>query len=258
MNGFERHSIDHLSASSLNQWASVPALWALERLLGLRSPISSGVARGTAVEEGIHAGLLDAKQPLDASVAIALASFDRQMALIPDDRREAERANIAGYVENGLAELRQFGVPTAYQDRVEIHIDDVPVPIVGFIDWRFDQHGLLIDLKTSERLPLSISLPHARQGTIYARAHANYAMRFAYTRPTATKRAGRAVAVYELERAEVERQLVALRHIALRLERFLALSADPRELCGLLVPNYEDFRWANTVARAHGVEVFGF
>ena len=132
------------------------------------------------------------------------------------------------------------------------------MPVIGFIDWRFDEHGLIVDLKTSERLPSAISLSHSRQGAIYARAHGNYGMRFAYVKPTAGKKDGRAVVVYELERVEIDRQLVALRQIALRLERFLALSSDARELCGLIVPDYERFHWTNPVTRARGAEVFGF
>lgn len=31
-NGFEKHGIAHLSASSLNLWAAEPAVWAMERL----------------------------------------------------------------------------------------------------------------------------------------------------------------------------------------------------------------------------------
>ena len=258
MNGFARHGIDHLSASSLNLWAAEPAVWAMERLLGFRSPVSALMARGKAVEEGIHGGLIDPQRALDACVEAALAGFDREMALNPDDRRGGERAQIPGYVEHGLAELRQYGIPSGYQDRVEIRLDDVPVPIIGFIDWRFDQHGMVIDLKTSERLPAAIPLSHARQGAIYARAHGNYGMRFAYVKPVAAKKDGRAVAVYELERTEIDRQLIALREIALRLGRFLSLSADARELCGLIVPDYERFHWSNAVTRARGVEVFGF
>lgn len=52
MNGFARHGIEHLSASSLNLWAAEPAVWAMERLLGFRSPVSALMARGKAVEEG--------------------------------------------------------------------------------------------------------------------------------------------------------------------------------------------------------------
>jgi hypothetical protein len=134
----------------------------------------------------------------------------------------------------------------------------VPVPVVGFIDWRFDNHGLIVDLKTSERLPSAISLSHARQGAIYARAHGNYGMRFAYVKPSAGKKDRRAVIVYELDRIEIDRQLAALRQIALRLERFLALSNDPAELCGLIVPDYERFHWTNPITRARGAEIYGF
>ena len=258
MNGFARHGIDHLSASSLNLWVAEPAVWAMERLLGYRSPPSALMVRGKAVEEGIHSGLVDPSRSIDACTTTALAAFDREMALNPDDRRDSERDQIPGYVEHGLAELRQYGAPTSYQDRVEIRLEGVPVPVIGFIDWRFDQHGLILDLKTSERLPSAISLSHARQGAVYTRAHGNYAMRFAYVKPTAGKKDGRAVVVYELERAEVDRQLAALREIALRLERFLRISADAREICGLIVPDYERFHWSNPLTRARGADVFGF
>jgi hypothetical protein len=256
--GFEKHGVAHLSASSLNLWATEPAVWLMERLLGHRSPPSALMARGRAVEDGVHAGLMDAALPAEACVKRALATYDREMTLNPDERRDSERTLIPGYVEHGLGELRQYGVPSAYQDRCELRLDDVPVPLIGFIDWRFDEHGLIVDLKTSERLPSAISLSHACQGAIYARAHGNYGMRFAYVKPTAGKKDGRAVVVYELERTEIDRQLAALREIALRLERFLALSTDARQLCGLIVPDYERFHWTNPVTRARGAEVFGF
>ena len=44
------------------------------------------------------------------------------------------------------------------------------------------------------------TLGHARQGAVYARAHGNYGMRFAYVKPSAGKRDGRAVVVNELDR----------------------------------------------------------
>jgi len=257
-NGFSRHGIAHLSASSLNLWAAEPAVWAMERLLGYRSPPSAMMARGKAVEEGVHAGLIDASLSVETCGQRALSAYDHEMTLNPDERRDSERKLIPGYVEHGLAELRQYGVPSGYQDRIELRLDDVPVPVIGFIDWRFDEHGLIVDLKTSERLPSAISLSHARQGAIYARAHGNYGMRFAYVKPTAGKKDGRAVAVYELEHAEIDRQIAALREIALRLERFLNLSSDARELCGLIVPDYERFHWSNPTTRARGAEIYGF
>ena len=70
-NGFRRNGIEHLSASSLNLWATEPALWAMERLMGYRSPPSAQMARGKAVEHGVHAGLLDLARPVEECVSEA-------------------------------------------------------------------------------------------------------------------------------------------------------------------------------------------
>ena len=257
-NAFERHGIDHLSPSSLNLWAAEPALWVMERLLGRKSPSSPSAARGKAVEHGIHLGLLEPTLPFTECVMAAQAAFDREMILNPDERRESERKNIPGYVEHGLKELRQYGIPSAYQEKISVSLKDVPVPVIGFIDWRFDQHGLVVDLKTAERLPSAISETHGRQGAIYIGAHRNFGMRFAYVKPSAGKTDGRAVAVYEMSGDEITRHLKAIGQIAIRLGRFLALSADPSELAGLLVPNYEAFYWNNSTTRANGAALFGF
>ena len=257
-NSFERHGIDHLSPSSLNLWAAEPALWVMERLLDRRSPISANASRGRSAEHGIHLGLLDPDLSVTYCAVEARREFDREMALSQDPRRESERDKIAGYVEQGLVALRPYGVPTGYQEKISVSLEGVPVPVIGFIDWRYDQHGMVVDLKTSERLPSSISETHGRQGAVYARAHGNYAMRFAYVKPIPTKKDGRAAAVYEMSAEDVTRHLAALTEIALRLGRFLALSSDADELAGLLVPNYDTFYWNNATTRANGAAVFGF
>ncbi len=83
-------------------------------------------------------------------------------------------------------------------------------------------------------------------------------MRFAYVKPTAGKKDGRAVAVYEMSGDEVRRHLEALRQIAIRLGRFLSVSANAGELAGLMVPNYDAFYWNNATTRANGAAVYGF
>ena len=175
MNPFERHGITRLSPSTLNHFAAEPAHWVMQRLLHFRAPMGAAAARGTAVEWGVHQGLVRADLPVDHCVAAAEAAFDREMVLNPDNRRHAERSNIPGYVANALSELRAYGVPTAAQGRVQIRLDDVPLPLEGCLDWRFDEHGLIVDLKTCERLPSAISDTHGRQGAVYARRTATTA-----------------------------------------------------------------------------------
>lgn len=258
MNIFRHYGIEHLSASSLNLYAAEPALWVIERLLGFKHGASAVMARGKAAEAGVHMGLLQPHLSVEACIGHAEREYDREMALVPDNKREDERKNIAGYVRHGLAELRQYGVPTAYQDKITVTIDGIPVPIIGYIDWRFDQHGLVVDLKTGERLPGGISDPHGRQGAIYAHAHGNYGMRFAYVKPVAGKKDGKYAAVYEMSGEDRQRHLAALRQIALRMHRFLSLSRDPKELAGIVCPNYESFYWSNAQTRADGEKVYGF
>lgn len=260
-NPFERHGIGHLSASSLNLWAAEPALWIMERLLGRRSPSGIPAARGKAVEVGVNIGLHDPALPVEACIAEAESAFDRETALNPDPRRDEERKKLPGYVRGALAELRQYGLPDAdgYQGKVEIRLDDIAVPVIGFTDWVFGTSGLVVDLKTTERHPGRIGAGHGRQGAVYATAHGNFGMRFAYAKPVPGKGAdARQVLVLEMSRDEVRVHLAALRAIAQSLGRFLAISTDARELAGLIAPDYDAFYWADPNVRAAGREVFGF
>lgn len=258
MNAFRTYGIEHLSASSLNLYAAEPALWVIERLLGMKHGSSAVMVRGKAVEAGVHLGLMQPHLSVEAAIGKAEQEYDREMALVPDERREDERKNIAGYVRHAVEELCSYGIPTSYQDKITLTLESIPVPLIGYIDWRFDQHGIVVDLKTSERLPSGISNAHGRQGAIYANAHGNYGMRFCYAKPVASKKDGKAVAVYEMTGDERQKHLNALMQIARRLHRFLSLSQDPHELAGLICPNYESFYWSNAQTRADGEKIFGF
>ena len=257
-NPFERHGIEHLSASSLNLWAAEPALWIMERLLGRKAPPGVPAARGKAVEHGVHLGLSNPRLSIEECIEGAEREFARHTALSADPRREDERKKLAGWVRGALAELRQYGTPDGFQEKVEVRLDGVPVPIVGYIDWRFSDHGLIVDLKTTERFPSAIGDAHGRQGAVYASAHGNFGMRFAYAKPAPGKTDRRQVTVYEMSGDDVRRHLAALRAIALSLGRFLSMSNDARELAGLIAPDFDSFYWSEPAARAAGREVFGF
>lgn len=258
MNGFDNHQIAHLSPSSLNLWAAEPALWVMERLLNKRAPVGCAAHRGTAVEHGVWLGLF-AKATSEQGMAVeqcqkeALAEYDRLTALSGDPNRAKEREAVPGCVEQALIELLPYGVPTMPPDSkrqfmVSVTLPDVPVPVIGYQDFRYDQHNMVVDLKTQLRLSSSISPAHARQGAIYVYG-TNGEMRFTYATP-------KKAATYRLE--DVPQHIEALRQIAIRLGRFLALSRDPHELAGIVCPNYESFYWNDTRARAHGREVYGF
>ena len=245
-NGYTMHGIDHVSASSLNLWAAQPALWVMERLLKLRAPVGPAAHVGTAVERGLEHALLRPETLHDA-VPVALEAYD---ALSSD---ADQRLKIAPMVEQAVKLMADLGKPDVPEDgrqhRVEIALDGVPVPCIGFTDFVFGAHGVIVDLKTSSTLPTAIKVAHARQGAVYARAFSNYAMRFAYVTP-------KKGAMYQLD--DVAGNLAALSNIARRLERFLAVSKDPAELAAIVCPDYESFYWSTPEARGAGRRAFGF
>ena len=77
--------------------------------------------------------------------------------------------------------------------------------------------GILVDLKTTEKMPSQIKVGHARQVSLYAGSD-NMDARLVYVTP-------KRLEVYGLE--NVKKHKDALRRIAKRVEKFLALSDDP-------------------------------
>ena len=247
MNGFQRHGIAHLSASSINTFAAEPAIWIMERLLKKRGPVGCSAHRGTAGEAGIVHGLLNPKAEVAECQAIALAEYDRLTALSGDPKRIKEREALPGIVATGLAELRQYGVPDEVQKRIEVTLPDVPVPFLGFADIGWSAHGVTLDIKTQLRLNSEISTAHARQVALYIHG-TNREARVSYITPAK-------IGVYRLDNAEGH--IAALTNIAQRMERFLSISSDPAELAAIVVPDTESFYYSDPTTRALARETYG-
>lgn len=240
--------IERHSPSSLNLFCASPSMFILERILGIRQPVGVPAHRGTAVEAGVTVGLLDQSASLETCTAAAFKKYDQITALSSDKRRQEYRDTIPDMVKSALEELRPYGVPSHVQQFVEWRPEGLKYPIVGYLDFRWEQHGIVDDLKTTEKLPSSIKIPHARQVALYATMTGdNVDARLTYTTPK--KRA-----TYRLE--NTREHLKALHEIALRCEAFLALSDDPEFFTKIIVPDLESFYW-NGPARQLAFEHWG-
>lgn len=239
--------IQRHSPSSLNLFCASPSMFVLERVLGRRQPVGSPAHRGTAVEDGVTAGLMDPAKALDDCAAIAFKKYDQITALSGDKRREEYRATIPDMVKSALEELRPYGVPTTCQGFIEWKPEGLKYPIVGYYDYHWQQHNITTDLKTTEKLPSSVKIPHARQVALYVTTN-NADARATYVTPK--KRA-----TYQIENIDAHRQ--ALHQIALRCEAFLALSEDPAFFTSITAPDFESFYWGGP-ARQIGFETWGF
>jgi hypothetical protein len=232
------------SPSACNLFCAAPAMWVLEKIIGIRQPVGAPAHRGTAVEDGVTAGLKDIKAPLMDCIDVALKKYDTISALSSDSRRGEYRETIPGMVERALVELRPYGVPSRCQGFVEWRPEGLKLPIVGYFDYEWAEHGIIVDLKTTEKLPSKIKIPHARQVALYASSD-NMDARLTYCTP-------KKVATYKLENIREHR--AALHQIALRVEKFLALSDDPKFFLGITAPDLESFYWggpARQIAYEH-------
>lgn len=246
MNPFEIHGLEHLSPSTCNLFVASPAMFVQEKLMKKRSPVGAAAHRGTSVEEGIAQALNGATA--DVAVKAAQDKFSVLTALSGDPRREKEEGAIADMVRVGMKELLPYGKPSSAQGKIEYKVEGLAVPMIGFYDFEWADHGILIDLKTTHALPSKISTNHARQVALYCAARGdNLDARLCYVTPKKS-------AVYHLE--NVRQHVEALGVIALTIQRFLSLSKDPHELAGIVCPDVDSFYFADPLARQAAFDIW--
>ena len=183
MNGFEKHGIGHLSASSLNLWSNAPDVWVMQYLHGLRTPMGPAPWRGICVEDAVVATLQGGSE--QDAIKASLEKFDKRF-LIGDDKTTKERDLIEPMIQLAVEELKEFGTPAFPEDGGQEKIsitakgDGWEIPVIGYLDLVFPQHGVVIDLKTTTRVPSSMSAEHRLQRAIYQKAKGNMGVKFLY------------------------------------------------------------------------------
>jgi hypothetical protein len=188
MSGFTKHNIDHLSASSINLWANAPDVWVMSYLFGLRTPMGPAPWRGICVEDAVVETLMGGSEK-DA-IQKALDKFDKRF-LVGDEATTKERDMVQPMVQLAVEQLMEFGKPEFAdaenkQEKISITAKGNcwEIPVIGFLDLVFPQHGVVIDLKTTGRMPSTMSAEHQLQRAIYAKAKGgNQSVKFLYVTP---------------------------------------------------------------------------
>jgi len=236
MNGFEKHSIDHLSASSINLWLNAPDVWIMQYLHGLRTPMGAAPWRGICVEDAVVATLQGGSE--QDAIKMALEKFDKRF-LIGDDATTKERELIQPMIQLAIEELMEYGRPEfpeeGGQEKISITAkgDGWEIPVIGYLDLVFPQHGVVIDLKTTTRIPSSMSAEHQLQRAIYQKAKGNMGVKFLYVSAKKTAM---------LEDGDVATTLAAAKKQITRIEAFLRHT--DKETARLIVPhNPSSFYW---------------
>lgn len=190
MNGFEKHKLKHTSPSQINMWAECPAAWVARYLFDKR--LSFGVAAqiGTFTERVVAGCLMGGF--FEDEIAKAEKDFLKQNAFNTSEKDMKRISDIGAMAEIALQELQHYGEPefvqkiTGHEQQgitLNCKGDGWKLPVIGYLDFVYPQHGLIIDLKTTLRIPGKMSDAHARQAAIYSKAKGNMGVKFLYVSP---------------------------------------------------------------------------
>lgn len=227
MNGFERHKIDHGSASMIKDAINNPAKFIASRCLGVHWNMNSHVDRGTAIEHGIEQVILGRLSFKDG-LTEAYRVYDELTGMRLTDRAlETNRDRINPSMKLGIEALKEYGKPLAAEidplrpDRPAQHkvvinckTEEWVLPIWGYLDFVFPETKTIIDLKTTSRIPKTMSRDHQRQRAIYAAAKPGWAVKFLYVSSAST---------VTLEDGDIPEIMGDIKKALVRFERFLAL-----------------------------------
>lgn len=243
MNGFEHHRIDHSSPSAINMWANAPCAFVAKYLLNKKFSFSLAAKAGTIVEEAV-VNVLARGWELDRAIEDASAQYNKAAAFGASDSDRKRGEIIPGMIALAVEELKQYGEPEFdgdlfkdhKQKKIELKCngDNWQLPLIGYLDFYFPKHGLVVDLKTTMRLPSEMSDEHYRQGAIYRAAMGNCGMKFLYV-------TGKGIKVHEIE--DYSSVLAEIKSLLNRQERFLRLGSA--ELLQSIVPvNQSSYYWS--------------
>lgn len=246
-NPFQRFGIAHLSPSTANLFAKAPASFVMTKIFGFRGQVGAAAFRGTAVESGIAHGLVNGAETSEC-VDLARKEFARLSAFSTDPKKEAEQGYISDMVKIGLGELRPYGRPTSTQGAVRVDVDGLSVPIIGYYDFMWADHGIIVDLKTSSRLTSKVESAHARQVSLYSRAMNTKDARICYVTPKKS-------AVYTVE--NLDGHFSSLVQISLAMQSFLSKAQTKEEVASMIVPDIDSFYYNDPLQRQRAFEIWG-
>jgi hypothetical protein len=215
-----------------------------------RTPMGPAAWRGICSEDAVVAALTGAQSLADATQS-ALDKFDKRF-IIGDEKTTKERAVIAPMVENAVEALKDYGKPEFPEDGSQHKIsikakgDGWEIPVIGYLDLYFPEHGLVVDLKTTNRMPSVMSAEHQIQRAIYQKARGNEAVKFLYVSKSKSAM---------LEDGDVNETLSMVKKRISRLESFLR-HCDAETARSIVPVNGSSFFWKGSEKLLE--EMYGF
>ena len=230
-NPFAVHGINYLSPSSINTYINDNALWVARYLFGVKSSSGASAVRGIATE----AALADKyeKKTFDFKyLDMHFMSLCAESGIDLGDVKTAKEKKLLEGFGKIIDENFDYENLEAYQEKVSVQLDELPVPIIGYIDFRFADK--IVDLKTTTRMPTRPTEAQKRQMALYSMAYPKSSVDLFFASPKEHKK-------FTLKNLSVyKKQLVK---VALGIQKFLSVSDDKHEIASLTYPNLDSWLW---------------
>ena len=240
-NPFKAHGINYLSPSSINTYINDMSLWVARYLFKIKSSSGASAVRGIATEfvlaDKYEKGVFDYNL-LD----VKFMSLCAESGIDLGDIKTAKEKNLLKGFGSVIDENFDYENLEAYQEKVEVPIDDMPVPIMGYIDFRFKDK--IVDLKTSTRMPTRPTEAQKRQMALYSMAYPNSSVDLFFATPKEHKK-------FTLKNLTLYKK--QLRKVALSIQKFLSISDDKHELASLMYPNLDSWLWSGMKEEANKI-----
>ena len=230
-NPFAVHGINYLSPSSINTYINDNALWVARYLFGVKSSSGASAVRGIATE----AALADKyeKKTFDFKyLDMHFMSLCAESGIDLGDTKTAKEKKLLEGFGKVIDENFNYDNLEAYQEKVSVQLDTLPVPIIGYIDFRFADK--IVDLKTTTRMPTRPTEAQKRQMALYSMAYPKSSVDLFFASPKEHK-------IFTLKNLSVYKK--QLEKVALGIQKFLSVSNDKHEIASLTYPNLDSWLW---------------
>ena len=212
-------------------------MWVARYLFKVKSPSGAGAVRGIASEFVLANKYKEGTFDYDLLNMKFMTLCTESMIDLGDKKTEKERGMLKGFGEV-IDKNFDYDNLEDYQEKVEVQLEDLPVPIMGYIDFRFKDK--IVDLKTSTRMPSQPTEAQKRQMALYSMAYPNNSVDLFFATPKDYKK-------FTLKNLSVYKE--QLKNVAFSIQKFLSISEDKHELASLVYPNLDSWTWNDKLKR---------
>ncbi len=233
-NPFKVHGINYLSPSSINTYINDTPMWVARYLFGVKSSSGASAVRGIATEFALADKYEKKAKAFDFNLLdVKFMSLCAESGVDLGDVKTAKEKKLLKGFGTVIDENFDYKNLEEYQEKVEVQIDDLPVPIMGYIDFRFSDK--IVDLKTTTRMPTKPTEAQKRQMAFYSMAYPKNSVDLFFATPKEYKK-------FTLKNLATHKaQLIK---VALGIQKFLSISDDKHEIASLVYPNLDSWMWS--------------